>query len=262
MKMESCLYRGTVAHERKKPGHRFEYATAWAYLDLDEIDDLIDHRWMLSRRRFAPASFNRNDHLGESSVGLKQAVRELVLSKTGIDATGPVRLLTQLRHFGVYFSPINLYFCFDLAGTVVAIVAEVSNTPWNQRYHYVLWSGNQLDGKPGQYLHAKEFHVSPFMDMNANYRWLINQPSDELNLSLCSEKEGERVFQADLFLTRRPLSDWQLVRSIARRPIAGMNILAAIYFQALRLWIKRCPFFPHPDQVPMPAKVNDGHRSI
>ena len=141
--MQSCLYRGFVRHARPSPSHRFRYSTSWVYIDLDEIDQVLASHRFLSDSRYAPASFRREDHFGDPNLTMVDAVKEMVHSKTGMSLDGPVRLLTQLRHFGVYFSPINVFYCFDRQESLVAVIAEVSNTPWNERHCYVLWDGNR-----------------------------------------------------------------------------------------------------------------------
>jgi DUF1365 family protein len=217
-------------------------------LDLAEVDDAVASSWCLSNRRFAPASYRRSDHFGDSKVSMTDALYEFVQQRTGVSLTGPVRLLTQLRHFGVYFSPINVFYCFDQQESLIALVAEVSNTPWNERHLYVLWEGNQRPGSTGRYSHPKEFHVSPFMGMDSQYEWRIRRPGDTLHLSLGCDREGDRIFQADLHLNRVEMTDGQLVRSIVRRPVAAAHVIGAIYYQALRLWMKKCQFYPHPQK--------------
>ena len=244
--MHSCLYRGHVRHRRMSPGHQFQYSTSWAYLDLAEVDDLLSTNRCLSDKRFAPASFRRVDHFGDPELSMTNAVHQYVEQNTGIRLHGPVRLLTQLRHFGIYFSPINVFYCFDDQESLVALVAEVSNTPWNERHCYVLWEGNRLANSASRYSHPKEFHVSPFMGMDSQYQWRIQSPDDKLHLSLGCDREGTRIFQANLHLKRSPLTDWQIVRSLTRRPVAAAHVVGAIYYQAFRLWMKKCQFFPHP----------------
>lgn len=228
------------------PAHRFQYSTAWVYLDLAEVDEVLRTIWCLSDRRFAMASYRRVDHFGDPDLSMTDSIHQFVEQTTGIPLRGPVRLLTQLRHFGVYFSPINVFYCFDDHDSLVAMVAEVSNTPWNERHCYVLWEGNQLANSASRYSHPKEFHVSPFMGMDSQYQWRIREPNEMLHLSLGCDREGERIFQANLHLKRSPLTNGQLVRTLLRRPVAAAHVVGAIYYQALRLWIKKCQFFPHP----------------
>jgi DUF1365 family protein len=243
--MHSCLYRGHVRHRRPAPAHRFTYSTSWIYLDLAEIEQVLSSSRLLSDRRFWPATYRRQDHFGDPGVSMIDAVYQFVEQKTGLQLSGPVRMLTQLRHFGLYFSPINVFYCFDDQETLVAMVAEVSNTPWNERHCYVLWQGNRVANSACRYSHAKEFHVSPFMGMDSQYEWHIRSPDDALNLSLGCTREGQRIFQADLHLKRTELNESQLALGLLRRPIAAVHLLSGIYYQALRLWMKKCQFYPH-----------------
>ncbi len=254
--MNSCLYRGRVRHRRSEPEHQFSYSTSWIYLDLDEVDQLLASRWLLSGSRFSPASFLRADHFGDHDLSVKEAALRLVEQITGTRPNGPVRALTQLRHFGIYFSPLNVIYCFDDDGdSPVAVVAEVSNTPWNERHCYVLWEGNRLPNSLHRYAHPKSFHVSPFMGMDSEYQWRVGSPGTRLGLSIGCCRDGQRLFHADLHLTRAPLTDGQLARSLLRRPVAAVQILGAIYYQALRLWIKKCQFYPHPQTLPASSGV-------
>lgn len=247
--MHSCIYRGSVEHERLAPtNHRFRYSLFWLYLDLDELPLVLRSVALLSTRRLAVASFCRGDHFDhESGRSLPTSIRAFVHGETGLSLKGPIRCLTQLRQFGVYFSPLNLYFCFDQAGEeLIAVVAEVSNTPWNERHHYLLWEGNRLPGSIGRFSHAKAFHVSPFMDMDLNYDWRLASPSEQLHVALSCRRGDDRLFHAHMQLQREPLNNRHLARALCRYPIAALQILAAIHLQALRLWMKKCPYFPHP----------------
>ena len=249
--MHSCLYRGRVSHRRGEPEHQFSYSTSWAYFDLTEIDTVVQKCRLLSKRRFAAISFRREDHFGESGDSLMDSVREKLQRETQIELNGPVRLLTQFRHFGLFFSPLNVFYCFDSNEQLLAMIAEVTNTPWNQKHTYVLWEGNRVLGSKSRYAHPKSFHVSPFMGMEADYHWKISAPSDSMNLSIGSVRDGKRIFHADMNLQRVPITDQQLFRNVCRYPVASLQILGAIYAQAFRLWMKKCQFYPHPQTVPM-----------
>jgi len=235
-----------------------------AYLDLAEVPQLVERSWLLSATRFAPASFREEDHcealrttphdLPNQPNLLADLVRDFVEKTTGSRPDGPVRVLTQLRHWGLYFSPLNLFFCFSSTGEQLeAIVAEVSNTPWNERRFYVLSTANranvsgELSGpRYLRYEHLKDFHVSPFRKLGETYRWRLNLPSERLPVGIQSVEEGTTTFAASMTLRRRRWSEWQLAAALARRPANTLNILAAIHWQALRLWLKRCPYIPHP----------------
>ena len=251
--MHSCIYVGQVQHRRFSPrGHRFRYGLNLMYLDLDELPQLLRKGPFLYSARFSPGSFCRDDHLGDPATPLTDSVRDLVAAETGDRPEGPIRLLTQLRQYGYYFSPVNLYYCFDREDKAVeAVVAEVSNTPWLERHCYVLWQGNRVGPTDRlRFRHRKGFHVSPFMDMDFDYHWRLNEPGEQLKVYLANHRAGERVFAADMVLHRRPLTRSQVVRSWLRYPWMTGQVVFAIYYQALRLWMKKCPYYPHPQTRP------------
>jgi DUF1365 family protein len=246
--MESCLYDGVVRHERLQPvNHRFHYRLYMVFLDLAEVPGLT-RAGVLSAGRFAPAGFLRRDHFGDPRQPLEQSVRELVGKQTGMVTAGPIRLLTQLRTFGCYFSPLNLFFCHASDGrTLNAIVAEVQNTPWFERHCYVLWGGNQVGSSAdGNYRHRKAFHVSPFLNMDMEYRWRMTSPGELLGVAIENASGGDVLFRAALRMRRSPLSRRALLTMQCRCPLMPARIMAAIYFQAFQLWRKKCPLHPHP----------------
>jgi DUF1365 family protein len=228
--------------------HAFRYGLYLVYLDLDELPMLLEGGYGLRRATFAPASFRRTDHLGDPQVPLADAVRELVHERTGWRPAGPIRLLTLLRNWGYYFNPLSLYYCFA-SGTqeVEAVVAEVSNTPWRERHWYVLWQGNRI-GEPSQlkFRHPKDFHVSPFLDLDFVYEWHLSPPREQLNVALATLRGEDRVFDASFSLKRRELTRGNMLRTLARFPWMTARVVQAIYWQAFRLWRKKCPFYPHP----------------
>jgi DUF1365 family protein len=226
------------------------------YLDLDDVPALL-RDGVLRGARFATLSFRREDHLGSPRTSLAEAVRDLVDEQTGKRPMGPIRLLTGLRCFGYYFSPLNLYYCFDVEGkSVETVVAEVSNTPWRETHCYVLSEGNRAN-QSGElrFSHPKDFHVSPFMNMDVQYHWQLSQPGPELVVEISNRQGNEPLFHAELTLSRRKLSRWQLKRLLLRYPWMTGRIVLAIYYQAFRLWRKKCPFYPHPKHHGRPAKA-------
>jgi DUF1365 family protein len=249
--MHSALYEGTVTHRRREPVmHQFQYRLAMVYLDLSELAALVGRRRLIPERQPAAYAFQREDYLFDADQPLEDEIRTIVQQRTGSRATGPIRMLTQLRWFGYYFSPLNLFYVFDEGGKCVEFVlAEVNNTPWKERHCYVLWQGH---GRPAstelEFSHPKEFHVSPFMDMDFVYRWRLSQPAERLSVGLTNYQRGNPIFGARMTLTRRPLSREELRRMTWRYPFLTGGIVAAIYYQAWKLWCKKCPYYPHPQK--------------
>lgn len=247
--MHSCIYTGYVQHRRLSPTeHVFRYGLYLVYLDLEELPVLAAGGYGLRRARFSPASFRRTDHVDDSQIPLAEAVRNLVEERTGWRPVGPIRLLTLLRNWGYYFCPLCLYYCYDRSGqTVDAVVAEVSNTPWHERHWYVLWQGNRIGERSQlEFLHPKGFHVSPFMNMDMSYEWHLHAPGAQLSAAIINFRGDERLFDVSLVLKRRELSRWSMLRTFARHPWMTGRVVQAIYWQAFRLWWKKCPYYPHP----------------
>lgn len=246
---KSGLYEGWISHRRRMPvEHEFRYRIFLAYLDLDELPDLFRGRWLWGYERRRPATFRRVDHLGDPDVPLADAVRDLVRRRTGRPVDGPIRLLTHLRYFGYCFNPVSFYYCFDDEDrSVECIVAEVHNTPWNERYAYVLDTRDgQRRSKGHRFRLAKDFHVSPFLPMDHEYDWLVGTPGPRLTTHMKNVRDDRVVFDATMALTRREIETASLTRMLARYPLMTGRVTVAIYAQALALWWKRAPFFEHP----------------
>lgn len=247
--MHSALYTGRLEHRRFAPRrHAFSYRVCLAWLDLAELDTVFQGRWFWSTHRPALAWLRRADYLGDPTVPLDEAVRQRVAAEGLPRPRGPIRMLTHLRSFGHCFNPVTFYYCHDATGTrIETIVAEITNTPWRERHSYVLPApAGAAPGQPLSFGFGKDFHVSPFMPMDIAYAWHFSIPGERLAVHMENRRADQRMFTATLNLRRREIGGRALAGALLRFPFATVRVLGAIYWQALRLWVKRVPFHPHP----------------
>lgn len=245
--LNSCIYEGKVWHHRLSPfTHKFQYRIFQLFLDLEELDHLFRGRVLWSTKRPAIARFHRKDHLGDPSIPLDESVRNYVEETTGERPAGPVRLLTNLRYYGYVMNPVSFYFCYSADGLQVqCIVAEVHNTPWGEEHCYMLTPEVSETGTL-TFTHSKDFHVSPFLPLDMEYRWRIKLPDESLEISIENYRSGEKVFDASLQMQRFKMTSWNLNSRLIRFPWMTGRIIAAIYWQALKLWWKGATYYPHP----------------
>ena len=247
--MNSAIFEGSVKHRRQNPvAHEFRYSMFMMYLDLAELDSVFNKRWFWSVRRWAFARFRREDHFGDSTVALEQCVREKIEAETGERPEGAIRLLTNLSYFGYCFNPVSFYYCFDKDDqSVETIIAEVNNTPWGERTLYVL-STSQSQARTGQmeFTPAKTMHVSPFMQMDVDYRWRFSRPGEKLAVYMENKRSGKKIFDVSLNLKRTEISGLSLARILTFHPFMTFKVILSIHWQALRLWLKGAPVHDHP----------------
>ncbi|MGI8632735.1 MAG: DUF1365 domain-containing protein [Solirubrobacterales bacterium] len=260
----SAIYEGAVRHRRfAEAAHSFRYRMFMLYLDLEELPSLFGDVPLWSHGTRNLAWFRREDYLGDDTVDLDESVRRRAEQLTGRRPAGPIRLLAHVRTLGVCFNPLALYFCFAPGGErLETVIAEVSNTPWRERITYPL-----APGEPGQMIearHPKQMHVSPFMDMDLDYRWQLTEPGDRLWCTIETLRDDEPVFDATLALRRHELTRKRLLRSLVRYGPMSAMVVGGIHFEALRLAVKGVRYRSHPRaqetrEEPSPQQGDDPH---
>ena len=248
--MRSRIYFGKVSHSRHQPvSHRFNYRTFMMYLDLDELPTLFQKFWFWSVNRRNLAEFRDKDYMNEEG-GIKATVIEEIRKQTGYNFKGRIALLTHMRYFGYCFNPVSFYYCYNESDELQFIVSQINNTPWDERYCYVMDNRNAaLKNARGelQCQFEKDFHVSPFLDMEFQYDWRFSEPGEKLLVNMNNFKNGERWFNANLQLQAEPITSKSLLKGLLGYPLMTLKVTTAIYWQALKLWAKGAVFYDHPN---------------
>ena len=247
--MHSSIYTGNVRHHRFTPTvNSFNYSLYLLYLDLDELESVFDRNWLWSTRRFNFAWFRTADHLGtlrkDTTKNLKQLIRSY-LHDNGIEAGGPIRLLTQVRYLGFAMNPASFFYCYDTNENLRAIVTQVNNTPWGEEHLYLI-DAREPNNRIGVDGLKKDFHVSPFMPMEMNYDMRFTPPDEKLAVRMTSFESGTKMLNVVMSLKRKKLNSVNLNRLLLSYPLMSMKVFAAIYWQALKLYLKKVPFYSHP----------------
>lgn len=245
------LFRGKVRHRRFIPKvHAFTYPVYLAYFDIDHIRERSSSSRFVSYERFNAASFYEKDFLPHrTGATLRERLEHDAFAAGKTLPKGPVFLLAQLRAFGASFNPVSYYYAFDEAGVLAYVIAEVTNTPWLERTTYWMVAGSQNRWMVEV---PKAMHVSPFNPMALTYQWTFDTPSTTASVGMKVLSEGALHLDVDLELEARPWSDAEWAMQLLRFPFSSLQVLAAIHWQALRLWLKRVPVQTHPKKLGTP----------
>lgn len=235
---------GQVMHHRLQPwGHGFRYRLALFRLDLDELPRLSRTLRLLRVERARPLTYRAADHLSTDDVRAR-------VRTAGVTApVARMELVTSLRTFGYVFNPVSFFFCYGTDEALLAVVCEVNNT-FGQRHVYVL----PADEGQSVWHEKKVFHVSPFFTLDGTYRFEFHVGREHLEARIDLYRGGEAQFVSRLSLDRRPLTDASLLRMLVGYPLLTLRVIAAIHWQALRLWWKGAVYHPVPAYAPETAR--------
>lgn len=310
--VHSALFTGWIRHRRWVPKvSAFRYPIFMWYLNLDQIENDFKKKWYCSVNRFNIVSFFRKDYLGyqpeqHAISELKHAVIEQVqayyqahqvaepsasLNHSAVPSIRHVMLLTHCRFLNIQFNPVSFYYCFDQTENLIAIVAEITNTPWGERHAYVLpvWGNTASNDvsmasianessvnckikrdRHHEFRFKKQFHVSPFNPMNMDYRWVFSSEDKKLRVHMDNYlaaidesssvpmhddlEKNSKHFDATLVMEQRSFQS-ELGKTLFKYPFMTLKVVLGIYWQALKLFVNRNPFYDHPSTA-KPAKAH------
>jgi uncharacterized protein len=235
----ASLYQGRVMHMRMKPKtHRFTYKVFSLLIDLGQLDQAARLSRLFSVGRFNLLSFFEKDHGPRDSASLDHFVRTL-LTERGIDlGNGRILLSCYPRVLGYVFNPLSVYFCYDGDQNLLAVLYEVGNTFGEKHIYVAPIEPGQLDASGLKQERDKLFHVSPFLDMKMRYFFRLHPPTDILSIRILEKDEEGPILSATYHGKRCQLSTLTILRLCLALPLVTLKIMAAIHFEALRLWLK------------------------
>ncbi len=242
--LKSAIYEGWVRHRRFEPvENNFRYRVAFAYVDLDELEEIHRTQAFWSTKGPNLSWFRRGDHMGDPNRPLAEEIRKLIADRGLEVPSGPIRLLTQFRNFGFLMNPVSFYYCFDENERLACVVAEVTNTPWGEMHCYVLDEGHWGESRNEL---KKDFHVSPFMPMDMVYQWRMGPPDEKVRIHIDQSQLAKRKFDVTMELSRKAWTAATLRKSLLAFPFSSFQVFLKIYWQAIKLRWKGLKFYPHP----------------
>jgi DUF1365 family protein len=244
------LFVGSVSHRRFTPvGHAFTYPVFMPLIDIDRIPELMAVSRLSAYNRWSWASFHERDHFGDPGLALRDRLRRDAAAAGVTLPDGRILLLTNLRYLGYAFNPVSFFYCYGADAQLQAVLAEVNNT-FGESHNYWLTESNRLpSGHAFRYAASKAFHVSPFMPMSLDYEFAFTPPEGRIVAHISTFEAGMRTLEATLTLEGREWSPGEIRRALVRHPWLTGKVIAAIHYEALRLYLKRAPFHQNPSRA-------------
>lgn len=240
--MTTGIYPGRVIHERLRPRHhRLSYGVFSLLVDLDDLKERTRNLKWLSYNEGGFYAIHDKDH------GDGQNIRSWVtaeLTQAGLAcAAHRVSMLCYPRILGYVFNPLTVFFCYDTSDQLSAVIYEVHNT-FKERHAYVL----PVSGPPTKVIKqccAKNFYVSPFVPMACRYKFRLQPPGEKVRVVIREEDEEGLLLAASFNGDHLPLSDAVLIKMALKFPLMTLKVMVGIHIEAVRLWLKKTPYFPH-----------------
>jgi uncharacterized protein len=240
---------GRVMHKRLKPAlHQFSYGVFFLRVPLSALEQL-PNRWF-SLNGFNVLSFHVRDHGPRNGSSLDVWARALLAREGVRSCDGEIVLQAFPRLFGYAFNPISIWYCHDRSGKLRAVLAEVRNT-FGEYHNYLVAHHDERAIEAGDWLNAKKvFHVSPFCEVKGHYRFRFEQLGDRAFAQIDyfdGPADAEKLLVTTVYGTPQALTPSSAITAFLTHPLMTFGVVARIHWQALKLWLKRVPFFSKPE---------------
>jgi uncharacterized protein len=244
----AALYFGKVMHARLKPvGHRFSYRVMSLLIDLDQLAAADRQSPLFGVNRAALYSFHERDHGDRDGASLR-AYAERCAAQHDIDLNGgSVWLLCYPRLLGYTFNPLSVYFCYRADGALGLVIYEVRNTFGDIHAYMLPVRQGDITEAGLRQQQDKLFYVSPFVEMAMRYHFRVSPPGERAKLRILETDRDGPLLAATFSGRRRALTTSALLRSFFSLPLVTLKIVAAIHWEALRLWLKGMRLVERPD---------------
>jgi uncharacterized protein len=252
----ASLYTGPVMHQRMKPvRHRFSYRVFSLLVDLDQLEALDRVSPVFSVGRWNLLSFRQGDHGPRDGSSLRAHVDRMLARAGRPIPGGRVLLMCYPRILGFVFNPLSIYFCYDSGGDLSALVYEVRNTFGEMHTYVAPVMAGERDGGLVRQQRDKLFYVSPFLDMTMRYQFRVLPPGDRLTVRILETDAEGPILAATFAGERSDMTTRNLLSAFARIPLLTFKIVAAIHWEALRLFVKGLRPRPRPAPPAQPSFI-------
>ncbi len=235
----STIYNGKVVHRRYKPKeHYFKYNVFSLLIDLQELDIIQNKIKIFSYNKFNIISFFDIDHGPRDGSSIKEWIIKNLKSIGINDDKIQIKLLCYPRIFGYVFNPLSVFFIYDQKSRLISILYEVKNT-FGEQHTYIFRTD---DNKTIKNNCSKKFHVSPFIEMECHYYFRVLKPSDKISVIIDQSDKNGKLLYASQDGKAKQLNEKNLLISYISHPLMTFKIIAAIHYEAFKLWLKGIKF--------------------
>jgi cyclopropane-fatty-acyl-phospholipid synthase len=248
--MNSKIYIGHVEHHRYHPvEHHLRYPVYMYGIDPDELPKIDQSFRLFGYNRIRPTSIHDIDYLTPGSENIKAKVQRCFRENGVREPIDRVFLITSARYFNYVFNPVNFHYCFSKKNDLVGIIAEVNNT-YGEKHLYLLTDRqSSSDHYPAEYTMEKQFHVSPFNNLEGVYHFFFSDVQDNLEIRIQLIRNQQKVFEAQLTASSQPLTPFFHIQTLVKHPIAPHLSIPRIYLEAFKLYFSKKLAF-HDKPVP------------